>query len=186
MNRLTVNLDRVAAFVVGVALAAVGLIGIDWATTQRLTGPEPTSTDRIIELSQTAWWPWALGVTGILLVLLGLRWLWAHLRSPRVAQLGLAGSDASGRLRADTKAATAAAADALAHQPGIRAARGQLIRDRGELVVELHAELAADVDLAEVTRSCEHTAAEIAGMLRQRRLHCRVHLIVATTPARVH
>ena len=70
-----------------------------------LTGPG------LVFAADTAWWPWAVTGTGLLLVLLGVRWLVAHRPPRRAGDLTLADSNLSeGVLSANLGSLAAAAA----------------------------------------------------------------------------
>lgn len=178
MTRTTVTVDRVATVVVALILAAIGLLALEWRFGWLFDLPAQSSTAAVVDLGTESWWPWALGIAGLVLVLLGLRWLWAHLSSSRVSQLNLPGTGSEGRLRVNGKAAAASAADVLADNPGVRSARGTLTRDRGQLVVDLRASLTPDVDLEELAEVCDTVAADLAHVLERSDLYCRVHLSV--------
>ncbi|MDQ3627983.1 MAG: alkaline shock response membrane anchor protein AmaP [Actinomycetota bacterium] len=180
MTRTTLSVDRIATVVVALLLAVVGLLALEWrfGWLLDLDSSAPISTTGAVDLGTRSWWPWALGAAGVLLVLVGLRWLWAHLLSSRVAQLNLAGTGSDGRLRVNAKSAASTAADVLADNPGVRSARGTLTRDRGQLVVDLRASLTPDADLQDLARVCDTVAADLAHVLERSDLYCRVHLSV--------
>lgn len=188
MTRVTVSIDRLATLVVAVVLAVVGLLALDWRYDGLLDLPASTSTGAAADLTGATWWPWAVGAVGVLLVLLGLRWLWSHVRSSTVSQLNLPGTGEQGRLRVNAKAAASAAAATLSNSPWVRSARGRVTRDQGQLVVALHADVAPEADLQDVAALCDSTAADLARVLRRPDLHCRVRLHVGTgrpAPSRV-
>lgn len=189
MTRTTVTIDRLATLLMAAVLAVIGLLALDWQFGWLLDLPARTSADVPLDLSAQAWWPWASGAIGVVLVLIGLRWLVSHLRSARVSQLNLRGTSSDGRLRVSTKATAAAAAGVLADHPGVRSARGKVNRDRGQLVVDLRASLTPDADLRELAAVCDTIAADLARVLERSDLYCRVHLNVSTSGAaasRVH
>lgn len=189
MTRFTVSIDRLATLVVAVVIAVIGLLALDWRYEGLLGLPERTSTAATTDVTDAAWWPWAVGALGVLLILVGLRWLWAHLHPSSVSQLNLSGTGDQGRLRVNAKAAAAAAATALSRSPWVRSARGRVTRDQGQLVVDLHADVTPDADLEDIAALCDSTAADLARVLRRPDLYCRVRLHVSTAnPAssRVH
>ncbi len=183
MTRTTLSADRIATAVLAAILAVVGLLALMWRFGWVLDLPARSSTTVVADLETHAWWPWALGVAGVLLVLVGLRWLWAHLRTSGVSQLNLPGTGSEGRLRVNGKAAASTAADVLADNPGVRSARGRLTRDRGQLVVDLRASLTPDVDLEDLASVCDTVAADLAHVLERSDLYCRVHLSVTGSGA---
>ncbi|QNE16867.1 hypothetical protein F1D05_01840 [Kribbella qitaiheensis] len=110
---------------------------------------------------------------------LGLSWLSRHLPRRGTGQLRLTGSDATGRLTADAKAAAATAAKVLAQTPGIRSGSGRIVLDRGQLVAELTATLEPATDLDAVRAAAELTADDLHRVIGRDDLHHRIELRVA-------
>lgn len=181
MTRLTAGVDRAATLLVAIAFALVGLLALGWRYSWLLDWPLRTSTSDAVALTERSWWPWALGAAGLLLILVGLRWLVAHLRSSSVSHLNLTGTGAAGRLRVNAKAAASTAADVLADNPGVQSAKGRLDRDRGQLVIDLRATLTPDADLRDLATVCDELAADLARVLERSDLRCRVHLAIASS-----
>ncbi|MCY7400469.1 MAG: hypothetical protein LH477_05830 [Nocardioides sp.] len=137
MSRSVVVTDRVMAVVLGLVLVLAGLalggwylVAQGWVTVP-VTAADELSTAPVQSAATAAWWPWALGVAGLVLTLLGLRWLTAHLPDRGVGRLRLSGTGAEGRLEVDAGAVASAAAASLEQVPGARSARGRVLRDRG-------------------------------------------------------
>lgn len=183
MGRTVLGLDRLAAIVLGLVLLVLGLAAAAWgagwlvevwaAAPQRLT--LKTATDTVA----TAWWPWAAGVAGAVLVLLALWWLLAHLPRRGVGELSLEGSSTSGRLRIDPAGVAATAADVLSETPGVRSASSRVLRDRGQLVVALKATVEPDADLQSVVSATDDVATDLAQVLGRDDARARVQLGVA-------
>ncbi|WP_052077497.1 hypothetical protein [Rhodococcoides fascians] len=143
MKRATASLDRTSTAVVGLALIALGGGAIAWER-GKFPGRERIDAAFVDTTVDAGWWPWALGAAAIVLVLLGLRWLLAHL--PRrsvgtVAFASTADSDVDGRLSVDLTTAAKSAAKSLAAHEGVVSASGRSVSDRGERVVEIIATL---------------------------------------------
>src|SRR5690349_18098269 len=102
MSRLTIVLDRAAAFVLGLALLAAGAAAVAWPAgwLDRLwpSVPQRVTTQPGLTAVDQPWWPWACGAAGLLAVLAGARWLLAHLPQRRVGAVLLPGSGRDGRL----------------------------------------------------------------------------------------
>jgi hypothetical protein len=175
------TLDRVVTFIIGLTLIAVGVLAIIWRLDLYPTIPDRTNTSAALARTTTPWWPWAVTIAGLILVLLGVRWLWAHLPIKRVAQLNIPGTGPKGRLQVNTKAVAAAAGDALTSTTGIRSARGTINRDRGQIVVDLRATADADANLHAIANGADQVAAELAQVLERPDLYCRVRINVTTT-----
>ncbi len=185
MSRAVLATDRVIALLVGVVLAAAGVGAAAWYLESRGMLPggvqlsDQVDTAALQTATSASWWPWASAAVGVLLVLLGLWWLAAHLPDRRLDRLRIAGTSERDRLEADAGSVANAAADALGRVDGVRSARGHLRRERGQLLLSLHATIEHGADLAEVARTCDQTSADVAHVLGRDDLRCRVRVQVA-------
>ena len=179
MSRLTVAVDRVVTLLVAVLLIVVGAACAVWGTDR--VPPLDGSLDlgAVSTATTKTWWPWAVGVGGVIAVLLGLRWLFAHVPSRRRGPLRLSGTDSRGRLHADGDSAVGAAADELAATAGVTSTSGTLISDRGQLVARLRATIDPDADLATLADAADRTSARLQHVLGRDDLRCRVDLRLA-------
>ncbi len=184
MSRTTVALDRIATILVALLLIAAGAAGIWWWTDRSPLG-STVRTAGTTDLVGQAWWPWASAAVGALLVLLGLRWILAHLRRQNVSTLHLRGSGSGGRLDVAASKVAGAAADALSDTLGVRSARGVVVRDRGQLVARLSAVIEPEADLAHVAERADLVSAQLAQALERDDLRCSVQLRVATFARRL-
>ncbi len=179
MTRTTATLDRIATFVVALALILVGVLFMLWRLDRWVELPEQLQTSSAARLMEAGWWPFAIGALGLLLAFLGLRWLWAHIASSGVREVSLPGSGKHGHLSVDAKAAASAAADALAQTPGVRTTNGKAVRQRGQLVVDLSATVDFDAALPDIARSADQVASELARVLERPDIYCRVRIGVS-------
>lgn len=180
MTRLLAGIDRIATMLVGLALIAIALLTISWRYDW---WPHLKTTSNTAALTQTFghdWWPWALTGAGIMLLLLGIRWLYAHLVPHSVANLNLPDSGGPGRSELQAKAAAQAAADALAETPGIRSARGTIKRDRGQLVLDVRATIEPTADLRVIAVAGDQVSAELVRVTSRPDLHMRVNLAISS------
>ncbi|CCQ14018.1 putative uncharacterized protein [Rhodococcus sp. AW25M09] len=143
MKRATASVDRTSTAVVGLALIALGGGAIAWER-GKFPGRERIDAAFVDTALDAGWWPWALAAAAIVLVLLGLRWLLAHL--PRrsigiVAFASTADATVDGRLSVDLTTAARSAAKSLAAHDGVVSATGRSVSDRGQRVVEITATL---------------------------------------------
>jgi hypothetical protein len=178
VSRTVSAVDRVVVLLLGLVLVALGLAGAAW---QR--GRLPRAGDRLTltwaaDVVRQGWWPWALGATGLVLVLVALRWLVAHLPQRRLHDVDLAGSDATGRLVADLSSVAAAAAQDAETLAGVRSARGRALDERGRRTLDLVLTLDPQADLAAVSEGVDATVARIAEAIGPQ-TPVRVHLHVA-------
>lgn len=179
MSRIVAGLDRIAALVVGLALIVGGLAAIVW----RL-GYFPGYDGGLVHaswaptLTGQGWWPWVTAAAGVILGLLALRWLGAHVPGGKIGTVPLPGSNATGRLRVDLSAVAAAAADALAREPGVESASGKAVNDRGRRTIQIVTTVERSADLASIATAADQTCADLAGAVGDGTA-TRVHVQVA-------
>lgn len=179
MSRTVIAFDRAATLAVALALIASGAGAIAWWLDAVSWLPPAIDMSAITGARGEPWWPWVTGALGVVLVLLGLRWMLAHLPNRGVGSLTLAGSDAQGMLRAAATPVAQAAAEALAGTPGVRSSSGTILRERGQLVARLRATVEESADLASVAAAADRVAAELGAVLGRDDLTCQVRLRVA-------
>lgn len=179
MSRAVIATDRVAAVLLAVVLLVGGVVAVLWWSGSLAALDGPLRLDAASDATTQPWWPWALGALGVALILLGLRWLAAHLPDHGVAQLVLPGSGGGGRLLVDARAVAEAAADALEGSPGVRSAKGVLERDRGQLVARLTATVEREADLESLARAADAVSAQLRTVLGRDDVRGSVQLTVA-------
>lgn len=181
MSRLTAAWDRIATVVVGLMLLAVGAAAVIWY--YRLVGgfPKELHARTATRILGQRWWPWAAGAGGIVLVLLGLRWVAAHIPQRHNKQLSLTGSDATGRLSADLSAVAHAAADTLTDVPGVRSTGSAVHLDRGRQTLDITLTAEPHADLGVLAHASEQMTAELMQVLGADAPATRVHVHVART-----
>jgi len=187
MSRSVIALDRVVTAVLGLALIAAGVLAIGWFFAWWTWLPEQVDGSAALRTTGEEWWPWLLAAAAVLLVLLGLYWLLAHAPGRRVSSLQLPGSGSAGRLSVDAGGAVSAACAELAGRHDVRSAKGQVRRDRGQLVIDISAVLEPRTDLADVAAAVDRAATALTGSLERPDVHYRVRLDVGrlTTGSRV-
>lgn len=180
ISRTLLTVDRLATLLTALSIAAIALLGLWWWSGN---SPLPeridlTETSRIVD---EPWWPWASATIGILLVLLGLRWLLAHLPRRKVVALALPGTGSDGRLSIDGSRAADAAADAFADTLGVRSARGAIRKDRGQLVARISAVIDPEADLAELAAKSDEVSALLGRVIGRDDLRCAVEMRVRSS-----
>jgi hypothetical protein len=175
MSRATAVTDRLVLALLGLVLVAAGVLAVAWRTgwAERWWPSGPAGdgwSDRLPTLDATGlveapWWPWACLGAALLLVLLGLRWLVAHLPGRVDKRFTLAGSDAGGRLRVDLGAVADAAADDLAADGAVRSSSGRVAHDGRRRCVDLVAGVDPHADLRSVRRAVDATVGRLGGAL---------------------
>jgi len=185
MRRAVLGLDRVLVLLLGLVLLAAGVAAVGWQT-GFLADLWPAAPDRLDvdsrRLSDGSAYPAVLALTGVVLVGLGLWWLVAHLPRRGVGSLRLPAGSRAGSLTVDPGPAVATAADVLADDPDVRAARGSALSDRGEVVVRLRVSVEPGTDLTCVVATCERVLADLARVLPSDDLRSRVELDVLREP----
>lgn len=178
MSRAVIAFDRIAAIVLGLLLLAAGAACIAWWRGDLgLSGP--LDVQPVVDRTTQPWWPWVAGLVGAALVLIGLRWLAAHVITRGVGQVRLPGTGKKGRLTAQVKSVAQAAADVLENTEGVRSTRGTINRDRGQLTARLTATIEPTADLRAVTEAADQVAADLKHVLQRDDLHCLISLRVA-------
>jgi len=180
MSRATIAADRVATLAVAVILIGVGAAMIAWWLDLLTWLPARIDLTEVVDFVHQSWWPWAAGVAGLVAVLLGLRWLIAHVPDRGVGDLTLAGSGPGGKLRAAASPVAEAAAQVLAGAPGVRSASGKVLHERGQLVARLTATIETGADLHAIAQTADKVAAELGAVLGRDDLHCQVQLKTTT------
>jgi hypothetical protein len=191
MRRGVIALDRIVGLLIAIVLIAVGAAALGWRYDVIPDAPDQVRLGGLTDLPGEPWWPWATGALGLLLLVLGLSWLVRHVPRRGIGRLRLPGSDDSGQLTTDANAAVSAAAQALAQTAGVREGSGHVIRDRGQLVAELHCTLEPTADLTVVQAAAQQAAADLHRILGRDDLHHRIELRVGRTdktptPTRAH
>lgn len=179
MTRSTILGDRVATVITALVCLALGAGALLWWHGSWAALRGPVSTKIVTDATTSAWWPWAAGLLGLLLVVAGLRWLVAHLPQRAVGPLLLAGSSPAGRLTADTSAVVTAAGEVFAETPGVRSVHSRMMRDRGQRVVHFRTVIEPDADLDLISTAADAIASDISMLTARPDLVCRINLRVA-------
>jgi hypothetical protein len=186
MRRSVLAVDRVLLLVLGLVLVAAGVAAVGWQA-GFLTDVWPSAPDEVdvdsTRLTDASSYPVLLALVGVVLVVLGLWWLLAHLPRRSVGPLRLPTGDRPGRLLVDPGPAVDTAADVLAEQPDVRAARGSVLHDRGELVVRMRATVEPTASLPDVVASCDRVLADLSRVLPPDQLRSRVEITVLRKPS---
>lgn len=178
MSRAVIAVDRLAAIITGLVLIAAGITTLLWwRGNLGLSGP--LRSPAVLTATTQPWWPWVTALVGLALVLLGLRWLVAHLLTRAVARVRLPGTGPHGRLTADVKSVAQVAAQLLQATEGVRSARGTIHRDRGQIVARFTATIEPQADLSLIADAADAVSADLKTVLQRDDLHCTVNLHVA-------
>ena len=182
MSRATIALDRVVLTLVALVLLGAGVLGVLWWS-GRLAVSDTVDLKPLAPVTHEQWWPWAVGALALVLVLLGLRWMAAHLPDRGVSQLVLAGSDTTGRLVVDASSVVSAAAQQLEQTPGVTGVRGLIQRDRGQLVARFNTSLDRRADLHLVAEAADEVTAQLRTVLQRDDVVGSVRLRVSRSDA---
>ena len=164
MTRTAVTVDRLAAGVAGLALIAFGAALVVWNTTWVPNLPDAVTLPGLRAATTTGWWPFALAGAGIVLVVLALRWLFAHSPAAKVKSLPLR-SDDTGSITVDLGEVADAAAQALTHSLDVESASGRAVIDRGTRTVDLTITTNAAPRADRLIPAIDAVCAQIAGAL---------------------
>ena len=187
MTRTSIALDRLATFLLGLVLIAVGAGAAVWAAAsvwniETLRGlPELVTAPQMVNASQAPWWPWAATAIGAVLVLSGLRWLTLHTAAPKAKTLQLEGSGPEGRLCADLGQVAAGAARVLAQRADIHSAQGTAIIDRGVRTFDFEVTTDSPDDLAAVAAAVDAVCRDAVSMVGDPSLATCTRIRIAKT-----
>jgi hypothetical protein len=161
MTRRAVAFDRIATFLCGLCLLACAILVVAWQ--RGVFGSGATVQVVFAEYTESPWWPWALGVTGVMLVVLGVRWAATHRWPSKASRVLLAAGQPD--LTADAASVADAAASSLQEQPGVLKARGTATVDRGTPTVTLTVTVPARRGLRAGVAAADGTANTVGAML---------------------
>lgn len=179
ISRKTLFFDRLATLLLSLVLMASGALGL-WWWSGRSPLPDRIDASPVLDVIDQSWFPWAAVAVGLVLALLGVRWMVAHLGRSKVKYLTLGGSGPSGRFRVEGAKAADAAGDVYAETIGVRKARGSVDRDRGQLVAHISATIEPEADLRLLAERADAVSGQLAAVLGRDDLRCSVELSVAT------
>lgn len=165
MTRAAVAWDRIAALLFGLALIAVGVGAVGWHSFLRHRVPDTINAHALATTTHQAWWPWAVAGAGVVLVLLGLRWLASHSPAAKAGMVPLSSSGEAGRATADLSAIAAAAAQRLEAHPSIHSAKAKAIDDRGRPTLAVTATATSVEDLAAAAAAADRVCCDAIAML---------------------
>ncbi len=182
LSRSGVGADRVVLAVAGLAGVALGAgylldrAGVVDVRANLVLRPAALAADE-------PWWPWAVGVAAVVLLLLGLRWAVAHVPVGRQGPVALRGGDSSGRLRADLGSVADAAADRLSGAWGVASASGRCVAERGRPTVVLAVSMSPQASPAALQPALDAVLAELAAVAGED-VPVRVEVTVARSARR--
>lgn len=157
MNPRPDALDRTLVALAGLLLAAAGAGLLGWQQQWFPQLGETLRTGAVADAADTGWWPWAVAAGGVLLGLLGLRWLVAHVPGRGPGSVRLASSGVTGRLEADLRATADAVGARLAELAPVTGVRTTTSEARNGSVLEVRARLEPEADaeaVVEAVRTC--------------------------------
>lgn len=161
MTRTAVALDRLAALLIGVLLIVLGAGALVWNTDLFSDTPEAITAPAFTTATTEPWWGWAMAGAGVILLVVGLRWLLSHSPAQRAKTLRLDGTDRTGTLSADLGAVADGVAAALADIAGVQSAKGKAIIDRGLTTLDFSLSVGVDRDLGPVITDIDEVAAQV-------------------------
>jgi hypothetical protein len=184
MNQRPDALDRTLVVLVGLLLAATGAGLLGWHQGWFPQLPATLETDPAVDAAGAAWWPWAAAAVGVLLGLLGLRWLAAHVPGRGPGTLRLGGSGATGRLEVDLRGTADALAGRLTELAPVTAVRAGTREARGGAVLEIRARLEPEADADTVVAAVRTCRAELDAAFPDGEVGLRVRVSSPRRPGR--
>ena len=162
MSSGLLRLDRLVGLVLGLLLVAAGLLLVDWHLDQVLALPERVDLSGLASATDAGWWPFAALAVAIVLLLLGLRWLVAHLPRVRSASTRLPDTSGAGRIELDTGSLAKAVAGSVQSPLALPSASGQARTHGGRATVEVAAHVSRSTEVREVREVGERAARQVA------------------------
>jgi hypothetical protein len=172
MTRLATTVDRLAAAVFGLALIAVGVGVLVWNTHLIPHVPHTITAPGLVSATNTEWWPWAVAGVGLVLALVGLRWLFAHTPKARVKALPLPPT-AAGSTSVDLGQVADAAATALQHDTNSHGAKGKAVIDRGSRTIDLAVTAYSPATVPALIAAVDEVGGQVTEMLGDARVAVR-------------
>lgn len=158
MTRRAVAVDRILVALFGLALTALGAAALWWTYGPRAGDPLPLTP--VSDAVDEAWWPWAAGAAGVVLVVLALCWLAAHHPPARAKTVGIGSG-----FTAEVRSVADAAGVALRAQPGVLSAGARAVVERGVPTITLSVTVAARHGLSAAVAAADEVAGTIGAML---------------------
>lgn len=168
--------DRLLVLLIGVGLAAGGILLADWGHDRLLALPSSLDTSPAATLTDESWWPWAQGGTGVVLALLALWWLTARLPRRGPSTLGLSGSDRNGTATLDLGSLGSTLTGRLEQSGTVTGAHATFRRTRGTTVARVRARLTGEADLEALVETAESVAADLATALPDEQLDLQLRV----------
>lgn len=159
MTRASAAVERTVVLLAGLVAIALGAAAVAWQQHRLPGAAETNSASDLVAWTAEEWWPWAVGLAGVVAGVVALLWASAHAHRRTVSRIRLRGSGRAGRLVADVAALTDAVSEPFAAIPGVGARRGRLRRDQRETVLELRVAIDPATDLDAVVAASERAAA---------------------------
>jgi len=181
MSRAVIAWNRVVTLLLGLLLIAAGAAAVLWWLGTFPRWPSQLRTTTVSDWANQPWWPWAVGAVGVVLFLLGLRWLASHLPNRGVSHIKLPGSTSHGKLDAHVRPIANTAADVFAATPGVRSAHGTIQQERGQLIAKIRATIEQQADLAVIAAAADRVSSDLRQVMQRDDMVAQVNLTVART-----
>ncbi|MDO3640130.1 hypothetical protein [Mycolicibacterium arseniciresistens] len=155
-------LDRMVLGAVGAVLVAVAVLTLRWTQAPDFSGELLTSP--ISAAAQHDWWKFACAAAGVVLVVLGVRWLAAHRGPAKAGRVALPGDDEAA-LSAEVASVAEVAASVLGDMPGVQGAKARAVVENGLPTITLTATVAARCGLAAGVGAADEVVRTVGLML---------------------
>jgi len=169
--------NRAAVAVAGLIIASLGVAMILWRAGV-LAAHASIDTASVMRVIDSEWWPWAAGVAGLVVVLLGIRWFIAYVPRPARSELALSQSDEQGDLSVSLAALASAIDDRIALAPGVARCTSHVRLDRGVRLIETRVHVDSGVHLRMLTEVVDDVARDVEAMLSGDAPAARVRVFV--------
>lgn len=186
MTRTATVLDRVATCIAGLLAIALGVAAILWNLDVIKDLPARIDIPWAEDLGDRSWWPWAVGVGGVLLALLALRWLISHVPLRRVKEITVPGSNSHNSITADLGAVAEGVTASLEDFDEVSGVRGKALVDRGVRTIDLRVTLRRSVvsgseTLPELVSRVANTGDQVQAVVGDSSVATRIRIAVKST-----
>lgn len=176
MSPRTRAIDRLLTALVGLLLVAGGLLVVEWRYHLLLGLGRRLDLTQVDDVLRSQWWPWVFAVAGVVVGLIGLRWLLAHVGTPSGVVVRTVNDDARGSSRLDLSSLAAASAARFAELAPVVSSGGSYRRIEGHHVVEVRAAVDDRTNARLLAEAVSSVDADLRAAFNDGAAHLRVLL----------
>lgn len=178
MSRKTTITDRIIVALCSLTAIAGALLALDWVYEVSGQYPRETSTAAAQAALEEPWWPWAVGGTALVLLVLGAVWFIAHIPAGKRGLLPSSQSSTHGSITIDTNSLADELARRVEQEAPINGVSGTATTTGDGYQFDLRGHVNENTDGTAIVRAANHRAEELNSAFGDNR--ARVRLLVGT------